>query len=212
MELQYLLGGLGNTLIIWMGSILFAVVLSIPVAAGRRARSPILRGVTRVWVGIVRGLPPLVWMILLFFGVGIGLLGQSPMFAAIVALGLINSAYFGDSIYAGLSSVPTGQWEAIKALALPTRQAYVKVIIPQAFPIIIASSTAYSISLVKNTAIASIIGANELMFYGHNIVQAGANGLQVFFLIGLVYLALTIPVGMLARWVEGRSVISTVRR
>ena len=211
MELKYLLESLGNTLIIWIGSMLFAVVLSIPVAAGRRARSPILRGVTRVWVAIVRGLPPLVWMILLFFGIGSGLLGQSPMFASIVALGLINSAYFGDSIYAGLSSVPTGQWEAINALAIPTRQAYTKVIIPQALPIIIASSTAYSISLVKNTAIASIIGANELMFYGHNIVQAGANGLQVFFLLGLVYLGLTIPLGMLARWVDGRSVIATVQ-
>lgn len=212
MEFQQFLGSLCNTLIIWIGSILFATVLSIPVAAGRRTKYPILRGVTRVWVALVRGLPPLVWMILLFFGIGIGLLGQSPMFAAIVALGLINSAYFGDSIYAGLNSVPKGQWEATKALALPTRQAYLRVIIPQAFPIIIASSTAYSISLAKNTAIASIIGANELMFYGHNTVQAGANGLHVFFLIGLVYLALTIPVGMLARWVESRSVISTARR
>lgn len=83
MELQYLLGSLGNTLIVWMGSILFAVVLSIPVAAGRRASSPILRGITRVWVAIVRGLPPLVWMILLFFGIGTGLLGQSPMLSLI---------------------------------------------------------------------------------------------------------------------------------
>lgn len=211
MGLQDLLGSLLNTLIIWVGSILLAAVLSVPVAAGRRARSQILRSITRVWVAIVRGLPPLVWMILLFFGIGIGLLGQNPMFAAVVALGLINSAYFGDSMYAGLNSVPTTQWEAIKALALPMPQAYARVILPQAFPVIIASSTAYSIALVKNTAIASIIGANELMFYGHNTVQAGANGLQVFFLIGLVYLALTIPVGMLARWVEDRSAISKVR-
>lgn len=211
MELPYLLASIVNTLIIWIGSILLAAVLSIPVAAGRRSRLAVLRAITRVWVAVVRGLPPLVWMILLFFGIGFGLLGESPMFAAIVALGLINSAYFGDSIHAGLNSVPSGQWEAVAALALPRRHAYTKVIIPQAFPIIIASSTTYSISLAKNTAIASIIGANELMFYGHNTVQSGANGLQVFFLIGLIYLVLTVPFGMLARWVEGRSVIAAVR-
>jgi len=211
MEFQYLIGSLGNTLVIWIGSVLFAAVLSVFVAAGRRSRFTVLRMLTRIWVALVRGLPPLVWMILLYFGVGFGWLGESPMFTTVVALGLINSAYFGDSIYAGLNSLPKGQWEALTALAVPKWQAYTRVIIPQAFPIIIASSTAYSISLVKNTAIGSIIAANELMFYGHNIVQAGANGLQVFFLIGLIYLALTIPLGMLARWIEGRSVIAAVR-
>lgn len=211
MQLQYLLASLANTVIIWVGSVAMAAVLSIPVAAGRRSNSFVLRTVTRIWVGVVRGLPPLVWMILLFFGIGYGMLGTSPMFAAVVALGLINSAYFGDSIYAGLNSVPTGQWEAVKSLALPTRLAYTKVILPQAFPIIIASSTAYSIALVKNTALASIIGANEMMFYGHNTVQAGANTLRVFFIIGLIYLALTIPIGMLSRWIESRSVIAAVR-
>ena len=49
------------------------------------------------------------------------------------------------------------------------------------------------------------------MFYGHNVVQAGANGLEIFFLIGLVYLALTIPFGMFARWIEGRTTKTVVR-
>lgn len=211
MELQYLFGSIVNTIGIWIGSVALAFVLSIFVAAGRRSRFALIRGITRVWVALVRGLPPLVWMILLFFGIGYGLLGESPSFAAIVALGIINSAYFGDSINAGLNSVPSGQWDALRALAVPRARGYTKVIIPQAFPIAIASSTAYSISLAKNTAIGSIIGANELMFYGHNVVQSGENGLQVFFLVGLIYLVMTIPFGMLARWVEGRSVIAAVR-
>ncbi len=211
MQAQYLLASVVNTLIIWAGSVALAAVLSIPVALGRRSTSLAARSATRVWVGIVRGLPPLVWMILLFFGIAWGVLGNNPKVAAIVALGLINSAYFGDSIYAGLNSVPAGQWEAVRALALPKLKAYTSVIIPQAFPIIIASSTAYSISLAKNTAIASIIGANELMFYGHNAVQAGSNSLEVFFLIGLIYLALTIPVGAFSRWIEGRSAIAEAR-
>jgi His/Glu/Gln/Arg/opine family amino acid ABC transporter permease subunit len=211
MDLAYLLLGLKGTLLIWVGSLALAIVLGVVVAAGRRSHSTWVRSIVRVWVAIVRGIPPLVWMLLLFFGLGWGLLGDSPIFAAVVALGLINSAYIGDSINAGLSAVPRGQWEACQAMALPKRVAYLRVILPQAFPIMLASSTAYAISLLKNTAIASIIGANEMVFYAYNTVQLGADALTSFFVIGLVYLAFSVPIGFLARWIEGRSVIAQVR-
>ncbi|MDJ0349615.1 amino acid ABC transporter permease [Cryobacterium sp. PH29-G1] len=211
MDLAYLMQGLKGTLLIWVGSLALAVLLGVVVAAGRRSHSTWVRSIVRVWVAIVRGIPPLVWMLLLFFGLGWGLLGDSPIFAAVVALGLINSAYIGDSINAGLSAVPRGQWEACQAMALPKRVAYLRVILPQAFPIMLASSTAYAISLLKNTAIASIIGANEMVFYAYNTVQLGADALTSFFVIGLVYLAFSVPIGFLARWIEGRSVIAQVR-
>lgn len=126
------------------------------------------------------------------------------MLAAIVGLGIVNSAYLGDSIRAGLDSVPPGQWEGAASVALSRRDTLFRVVLPQAVPVMLASAAAYSITLLKNTAIASIIGANEMVFYAYNAVQVGADPLLSFFTIGVVYLLLTVPIGIFARWMDSR--------
>lgn len=209
--LQMLLQGLGATLTIWVGAVVLALVLAVPVSMLRRANNVVLRSLGTVWVGVARGVPPLVWMIILYYGVTFGPTKESPIIAAIVALGLINSAYFGDSIRAGLDSVPKLQWEGARAVALPRIVTLRRVVLPQAFPIMLASTAAYSISLLKNTAIASIIGARDIVYYAYTWVQMGNAALTAFFVAGLIYLAFTIPVGFFARWIEGRSVIAKVR-
>jgi len=76
----------------------------------------------------------------------------------------------------------------------------------------IASVTAYSITLLKNTAIASIIGANELVFYAYNAVQVGANPMTSFLIIGSIYLILTVPMGFLARWIDKRAMKAVTQK
>src|SRR5699024_6249954 len=152
------------------------------------------------WAWITRGIPPIAWLIIIYFALSLGIISEVPVLAAIVGLGLVNSAYIGDSIRAGLDSVPKGQWEGAASVALTRSVVLFRVVLPQAIPVMLASAAAYSITLLKNTAIASIIGANEMVFYAYNAVQIGADPVVAFLTIGLVYLIVTIPIGIFARW------------
>lgn len=207
----YILEGLWITIQIWFGALIVSALLAVPVAMLRRAKNPGARFLGALWAWIARGIPPIAWLIIIFFGLSLGIISEVPVLAAIVGLGIVNSAYLGDSIRAGLDSVPDGQWEGAVSVALTKRDALLRVVLPQAVPVMLASAASYSITLLKNTAIASIIGANEMVFYAYNAIQVGADSLLSFLTIGLVYLAFTVPVGMLARWLDSRVSRGTVR-
>lgn len=204
LEASYILEGLWITLQIWAGAFVLSVVLAIPVAMLRRAKNSFVRFVGALWAWVARGIPPIAWLIIIYFGLSIGIISEVPVLAAVVGLGLVNSAYIGDSIRSGLDSVPNGQWEGAASVALTRADALWRVVLPQAIPVMLASTAAYSITLLKNTAIASIIGANELVFYAYNAVQVGADPVIAFLTIGAIYLLVTVPIGMFARWLDSR--------
>lgn len=204
LEANYIIEGLWVTLQIWVGAFVLSLVLAVPVAMLRRAKNPLARFVGALWAWITRGIPPIAWLIIIYFALSLGIISTVPVLAAIVGLGLANSAYIGDSIRAGLDSVPQGQWEGAAAMALTRLQILFKVVMPQAIPVMLASTAAYSITLLKNTAIASIIGANEMVFYAYNAVQVGADPIGAFLTIGIVYLLVTVPIGVFARWLDTR--------
>ena len=183
---------------------ILSLVLAVPVAMLRRSTNPVAKFIGALWAWIARGIPPIAWLIIIYFGLSLGIISEVPVLAAIVGLGIVNSAYLGDSIRAGLDSVPPGQWEGAASVALSRRDTLFRVVLPQAVPVMLASAAAYSITLLKNTAIASIIGANEMVFYAYNAVQVGADPLLSFFTIGVVYLLLTVPIGIFARWMDSR--------
>lgn len=200
----YILEGLWITVQIWLGAMILSLVLAVPVAMLRRSTNPVAKFIGALWAWIARGIPPIAWLIIIYFGLSLGIISEVPVLAAIVGLGIVNSAYLGDSIRAGLDSVPPGQWEGAASVALSRRDTLFRVVLPQAVPVMLASAAAYSITLLKNTAIASIIGANEMVFYAYNAVQVGADPLLSFFTIGVVYLLLTVPIGIFARWMDSR--------
>ena len=207
----YILEGLWITVQIWLGAMVLSLVLAVPVAMLRRSTNPVAKFIGALWAWIARGIPPIAWLIIIYFGLSLGIISEVPVLAAIVGLGIVNSAYLGDSIRAGLDSVPSGQWEGAASVALSRQDTLFRVVLPQAVPVMLASAAAYSITLLKNTAIASIIGANEMVFYAYNAVQVGADPLLSFFTIGVVYLLLTVPIGIFARWMDSRVRRGTVK-
>lgn len=204
LEAKYIIEGLWVTLQIWAGAFVFSFILAVPVAMLRRSKVTIARFIGAVWAWVTRGIPPIAWLIIIYFALSLGVISEVPVLAAIVGLGLVNSAYIGDSIRSGLDSVPHGQWEGAASVALTRTETLFRVILPQAIPVMLASTAAYSITLLKNTAIASIIGANEMVFYAYNAVQIGADPVVAFLTIGLVYLLVTVPIGIFARWLDAR--------
>lgn len=211
LEASYVLEGLWVTIQMWVGALVLSLILAIPVATLRRSRNPLANFLGALWAWIARGIPPIAWLIIIFFGLSLGIISEVPVIAAMVGLGIVNSAYLADSIRAGLDSVSNGQREGAASVALSRTQALFHVVLPQALPVMLASTAAYSITLLKNTAIASIIGANEMVFYAYNAVQVDVEPMVAFLTIGLVYLLLTVPVGMFARWLDARIKRGTLR-
>lgn len=193
-----LLAVVPTTILIWAASITVGAVLGIAIAAGRTSSNKALRALATVYIEVFRGIPTLVWLFIVFFGLTSFGFSPTAVFSAILTLGIVSSAYIAEIYRSGLNAVPTTQREATTALGLPPRIALAKVVIPQAKPIIFAGLGSFGIHLLKETALASLIGVVELMNVANYMVERGANGLTVFLVVGLIYIALCLPIGGLA--------------
>ncbi|UKA49732.1 amino acid ABC transporter permease [Arthrobacter sp. FW305-123] len=193
-----LLAAVPTTILIWSASVAVGAVLAIAIAAGRTSSNAALRTIATVYIEVFRGIPTLVWLFIVFFGLTSFGFSPTAVFSAILTLGIVSSAYIAEIYRSGLNAVPTTQREATTALGLPAHIALMKVVVPQAKPIIFAGLGSFGIHLLKETALASLIGVVELMNVANYLVERGANGLTVFLIVGLIYIALCLPIGGLA--------------
>lgn len=205
MTIELVLRSLGFTLLVTGASFGLAAVLGLFIAAARASTNPVLRTAAMAWITVLRGVPPLVWLFIVYFGITIQGARFTPVSAAIVTFGLVGSAYLAEAYRAGLESVPSSQREALSALGLPRWAAMRLVVLPQAMPVMVSTSASYGIHLLKDTALASLIGVQELTYLANDVVQRGTDGFAAFFVLGMAYLVLSAPVGMMARSIQGRA-------
>ena len=120
----------------------------------------------------------------------------------------ILPAYLSEVYRGGLESVPKGQWEACASLSMSMRQTYVRVIIPQALPPSVAGMGNYLVGIFKDTPMLSVIGVAELMHTANAIGSEHYRFLEPFTLVGLIFLAISLPSAGLIRlfevWVRRR--------
>lgn len=192
--------GIGQTVSITFCAFLVGAVLGFPLALLRRSRLAPVRWVFAAIIETVRSIPPIVVVFLIFYTVGSDLIRLSTFQAAVIGLGAISSAYLAEIYRAGIASVADGQWEASAALALPSRAMYLRVILPQALMVAIPPAATFAIGLLKDSAVASVIGAQDITFFAFQESQATLQGLTIFLVAAGLYIALSLPVAGLARW------------
>jgi len=198
--LSELAAGIPQTIAITLASFVVAAVLGLPLAVLRRSGAWWLRLPAVVVVEILRAVPPIVWLFLIYYSLGSGdWLRLTTFQAAVIGLGLIYAAHLSEAYRAGLNAVPAGQWEATRALALPRGQAYARVILPQALIVVVPPMATFAIALLKDSAIASVIGATDITFHAVQLTQQDLNGLGNFTVAGLLYIALGVPFAIVAR-------------
>lgn len=200
----YILQGLIWTVVITGTSFAVGAVIGVAVAAGRTAPSRIIRGIVRVYVDVIRSVPPLVWLFIVFFGLAELGVRLSPLQSAIVTFSVIASAYLGEIYRGGLASLGSGQIEAAQSIGLGRFDLLTRVISPQVLRTVSPSMVTYSIGLMKDSALASTIGVVEMTFRANQITQNTGLGLTAFGIVGAIYLALSIPLGLWARRVDTR--------
>lgn len=197
--LQVVLLGLPMTLAVTAGAFAMGAVLGLPLAVLARSPLPLIRAPFRFVIDLLRGVPPIVMLFLIYFGLPVDVIRLSSLQAAIIGLGVISAGYMAENYRGGILSVGRGQWEAGDALGLSRFTLARSIIAPQAFRVALPSITTYLIGLIKDSSIASTIGVAEIVYGSTQFTRQTQSGLTVFFVAALVYLALSIPLGLLSR-------------
>ena len=154
-------------------------------------------------VDLFRALPPLVIIVLLFFGLPSAGLGISGFAATWLSLSLVLMAFAEEIFWAGLTSVQKGQWEASRSTGLSFTQTLRHVVLPQALRITIPPLTNRTIAITKGTALGSVVGVSEILGASQSAMSFSANPSPLM-LGAIAYLILFIPVVAFGRWVERR--------
>jgi polar amino acid transport system permease protein len=200
------LQGLPLTLLLTLSAFAIGVIGAIPVALGLNSHNLLIRLVCRLSVDLIRGVPVIVWLFLLKFGIQIGTLKFSPINAAIIGLGVVSIAYLAEIYRGGIQSVPRGQVEAADALGLGQRTAFFGIVAPQAFRIVSPSIATYFVGLLKDSSIASTIIVAEMVFQSQAFARQHptVEGILPYIFVGALYIVLSLPVAYASRRLDSR--------
>lgn len=202
--LLMILGGITWTVLLTLTSLVIGTVLGAGLCAMRTSGIRALDLIAASLILSFRAIPPIVWLFLIFFGVGSGWLQVSPFQAAAVGLGLITAANMAEIFRGSLAAVHRGQWEAAHALSMPSTWRMLDLIAPQLMRVSLPSIATYAIGLLKDTAIASTIGVPEIAFQATHVSQMSFKGLEVFAFAGCLYIAMSLPIAWASRWADQR--------
>ncbi|MGR3624045.1 ectoine/hydroxyectoine ABC transporter permease subunit EhuD [Pseudophaeobacter sp.] len=194
----------GNTLLAAGAGYAIALVLGLFLAIAQRSPSRALTFVVRELVEFIRSTPLLLQIFFVFYvGPQFGI-RLSPWMSGMIAIGLHYACYLSEVYRGGIDSVPKGQWEAAIALNMTTVQKYRRVIIPQAIPSALSGMGNYLVGIFKDTPMLSVIGVAELIHTANAIGSEHYRFLEPYTMVGILFLAISLPAAGLIRLMEGR--------
>jgi polar amino acid transport system permease protein len=199
-----LLRGLGVTVMLTCVVIVLSGILAIPVALARMSSSPLIRVPIDAYVEVIRATPILLQLVYIFYvfpAIGIRL---DPFPAAIAGLTLNYTAYMSEVYRGGIKAVAQGQWHAAAALGMTGALAFRRIILPQAVRMLIPVLGNYLIALFKDTAIASVVTVQELLFTGQIISARTYQYFPIYTLVGILYFSVGYPTAIFVRYLEKR--------
>jgi polar amino acid transport system substrate-binding protein len=203
--LRTLLQGAGVTVLITVAGMLLAVALGLPVATARLYGPAPLRWLAIGYVEFFRGIPVLLLLYFLYFGlpdlVGITL---NPLTAAIIGFGLNYAAYEAEIYRNGIQAVPVGQWEAAASLGMSPLLTFRRIIFPQSIRVILPPMTNDFIALFKDTSVVSIISVIELSKQYQILTKTYGQYVEIGLTTAALYLVMSVPLGYLSRHLEKR--------
>jgi len=166
-----------------------------------------LRGLSSMYIELIRGTPLLVQIFIFYFFIGT-VLDLSRMVAGIGALGIFAGAYIAEIIRAGIQSIPRGQTEAARSLGMSKTQTMVHIILPQAFKRTLPPLAGQFISLVKDSSLVSVIAITDLTKSGREVITSSFATFEVWFTVAALYLIVTSLLSQLVFYLERRLAIS----
>lgn len=203
-NLDLFVDGFRTTLVLFIFSAVFALLLGLVVAACRVSPVTPLRALGTIYVNTVRNTP--LTLILFFFAFGYPRLdlpgAGSYVVLAIIGLSLYTATYMAEAIRSGINTVPVGQAEAARAIGMPFRMTMIQVIMPQALRAVVPPMMNVFIALLKNTTVAAGFSVAEAGAIRANLSERGepAMGSMLWVIAGFVILVLILS--GVQRWFE----------
>ena len=198
-----ILKGVAVTIEIAAAVVLTGLALGLILAIVRAFRFLPVSALIVVFADVFRALPPLVLILLVYFGLpnlGISL----PSFAVLwLVLSLVLAAFAEEIFWAGLLSVPKGQWEAARSTGLGFLETLVYVVLPQALRLTVPPITNRTVVITKNTALGTVIGVGEILNQATTAQSFSGNATPLM-MGAITYVILFIPVVVLGRFLETR--------
>jgi len=198
-----LLQGFGETLKVFVLTLVFSIPLGLVVCFGSMCRFKPLQWLTRCIIWIIRGTPLMLQLIIVFYGPGLifGLPAMPRLTATLLAFSINYACYFSEIYRGGIEAIPRGQYEAGQVLGLTRTQIFFKVVLLQVIKRILPSMSNEIITLVKDTALARMIGIYEVIWAGEAFIKKGL--IWPLFYTGVFYLLfnglLTVLLGKLEK-------------
>ena len=195
--------GLVVTLEISALAFVLAAAFGLAVALLRMSDSPVGRGVARVYLEAIRNTPLLVQLYLFYFVLA-PILGIERFWTGVLCLAIFEGAFASEIFRAGIQSVPRGQWEAADSLGLAPLYRFAFVIAPQALRLILPPLTSLAVSLVKHSAIVSVIAIFDLTNEGRNIIADTFMTFEIWIVVAAIYIVVTGTLSLFVGWLETR--------
>jgi len=197
------------TLRIGAASFALAVLIGLLFALLRTSRGAVARAIAVTYIEIARGLPIVVVLYIVYFvppqvAPGLDWRWFTTFTGAVLGLGIHGGAILAEVFRSGIEALHKGQREAAIALGMTPAQAMTSIILPQAMRIVLPPVANYAIGLLKDTALCSLIGANELMNGAKSIAFADYQPMAIFLLAGAIYFAMSYPLSLGVRYMEAR--------
>lgn len=219
--LPSLLEGAAITLAVALSSLAIAAVLGLTGALAKLSRSRVARGVAGLYTTLIRGVPDLVLMLLVFYGGQFAVNAVAPMlghddyididpfFAGVLTIGFIFGAYLTEAFRGAFMAVPPGQREAGLAYGMSPRQVLWRITLPQMLRHALPAISNNWLVLIKSTAIVSVIGLADLMTRGKQAAGTTREPFTFYLAVALIYLVFTSVSELFFAWAQKRLAIGT---
>jgi arginine/ornithine transport system permease protein len=213
--MPFILSGFALTVTVALASLALSAVLGMIGAVAKLSKSVVARSVAGTYTTVIRGVPDLVLMLLIFFSVqilvnnigdrlGWGYVDVDPFTSGTIAIGFVFGAYMTETFRGAILAVPQGEIEAGRAYGMTGAQAFFRITLPQMIRHALPSFGNNWLVLVKATALVSVIGLHDMVF---NAGQAGGATRQPFtfyFVVALLFLVITGVSDVGLRWMNRR--------
>jgi His/Glu/Gln/Arg/opine family amino acid ABC transporter permease subunit len=202
---RWIAAGLGMTLLISVVSMVLALGLGLVVALMSLSRLGPVRWIADAYVQIFRGIPLLVFIIWMYYGVSMVVgINFSPITAGVVCFTLQYGSWLSEIFRGGVQAIGRGQREAAASLGLSAPQTFTAVVLPQAIRIVLPSVGNMFVGMVKDSSLVSVIGVFELMRQAQLAVSLTFRPFEFYTATALIYIAVTFAIARGLALVERR--------
>ncbi|MBU5212225.1 ABC transporter permease subunit [Heyndrickxia oleronia] len=200
----YVMQGIGYTVLISLVSMLLGLILGFFIALGRMSNKWLFRFPSRLYISFMRGVPILVFLFILYFGLPMIGIEFTAVTAAIIGFSLNSAAYMAEINRSAIASVDKGQWEAASSLGFTYWQTMRKIILPQAVKLALPPLSNVYLDLIKGTSLAAMITVPELFQKAKIVGGREYDYMTMYIVAALIYWGICSIISILQNYLEKR--------